>query len=215
MADRTRPDLSDDRDGPLASSLTALAKAEAACTRCPLYQHATQVVPGEGPRRALILFVGEQPDDREDQAGRPFVGPAGKLFDRALQDAGIERAETFVTNAVKHFKSQMRGKRRLHSKPNVYEIERCNWWLEQERGLVQPRLIVALGATAARALTGRTIKISSVRGQLQRLPDETALVITVHPSSLLRVADAQARASAYEAFVKDLAKAQRLCAETR
>ena len=100
MADRTRPDLSDDRDGPLASSLTALAKAEAACTRCPLYQHATQVVPGEGPRRALILFVGEQPGDREDQAGRPFVGPAGKLFDRALQDAGIERAETFVTNAV-------------------------------------------------------------------------------------------------------------------
>src|SRR5690625_1347747 len=188
--------------------LSALAEAEAACTRCPLYKHATQVVPGEGARAARIMFVGEQPGDREDQAGRPFVGPAGMLFDRALQDAGLERTDTFVTNAVKHFKFQLRGKRRLHSKPNGYEIERCSWWLELERKLVQPRLIVALGATAVRSLFGRTLTIKSLRGELQKLEDGTALLVTVHPSALLRMPDEAAREAAYEGFVGDLRKAK-------
>lgn len=192
---------------PLPEDLPALAQAEAACTRCPLYKNATQVVPGEGTQ-ARIMFVGEQPGDREDQAGRPFVGPAGKLFDRALHDAGLERAETFVTNAVKHFKFQLRGKRRLHSKPNAYEIERCSWWLELERQLVQPRLIVALGATAVRSLCGRTLTIKSLRGELRKLEDGTALVVTVHPSALLRMRDAAAREAAYTAFVEDLRRAK-------
>ena len=137
-----------------ASSITSLGKlaqAEADCRRCPLYRHATQAVPGEGPKHATLMLVGEQPGDKEDLAGKPFVGPAGRVLDQALADAGIDRKATFVTGAVKHFKHEMRGKRRLHKRPNNYEIERCKIWLDEERRLVKPKAIIALGVTAARA----------------------------------------------------------------
>src|SRR5579864_8547714 len=144
-------------------SLAKLAQAEADCRRCTLFRDATQVVPGEGPKHATFMLVGEQPGDKEDLAGKPFVGPAGRVLDRALRDAGIAREEVFVTNAVKHFKHEMRGKRRLHKRPNNYEIERCKIWLDHERELVGPSTIVALGVTAARSLTGKTLTISKAR----------------------------------------------------
>jgi DNA polymerase len=134
------------------AALAELRAAEAACTRCPLYKFATQVVPGEGRGRARMMLVGEQPGDKEDLAGQPFVGPAGRILDEALDAAGIVRNDTFVTNAVKHFKFEMRGKRRLHKRPNAYEIERCRWWLDHELAIVKPQVVVALGATAARGL---------------------------------------------------------------
>src|SRR6202161_1920447 len=145
------------------TSLGKLAQAEADCRRCPLYRDATQAVPGEGPKRATFMLVGEQPGDKEDLAGKPFVGPAGRVLDAALKDAGIDRAQTFVTNAVKHFKHEMRGKRRLHKRPNNYEIERCKIWLDRERALVQPRSVIALGVSAARSLTGKTATIAKMR----------------------------------------------------
>ena len=150
----------------MVRSLSALRAAEDECRRCPLYKNATQAVPGEGPSHAKVMLVGEQPGDKEDLAGKPFVGPAGRLLDQALADAGIPRNETFVTNAVKHFKFEPRGKRRLHKKPNAYEIERCKWWFEQERAIVEPQLIVALGATAARSLMGRQVAIGLTRRKL-------------------------------------------------
>src|ERR1700739_1904605 len=153
------------------SSLGKLAQAEADCRRCPLYRDATQAVPGEGPKRATLMLVGEQPGDKEDLAGKPFVGPAGRVLDQALADAGIDRKATFVTGAVKHFKHEMRGKRRLHKRPNNYEIDRCKWWLDQERAIVKPGAIVALGATAARSLFGRVATITRMRGQAHRLAD--------------------------------------------
>ena len=163
-----------DAESPIAiKTLRQLATAEENCRRCPLYRDATQAVPGEGPRRAAFMLVGEQPGDKEDLAGKPFVGPAGRLLDQALQDAGIAREETFVTNAVKHFKHEMRGKRRLHKRPNTYEIERCKIWLEVERSLVKPSTIVALGATAARSLTGRAVTIGKVRGKPLPMADGT------------------------------------------
>jgi len=185
-------------------SLRKLAEAEATCRRCPLYRDATQAVPGEGPSRASFMLVGEQPGDKEDLAGKPFVGPAGRILDQALGDAGIARRETYVTNAVKHFKHEMRGKRRLHKRPNNYEIERCKIWLDTERRLVDPSTVVALGVTAARSLTGRTLTISQVRGKSMDLTDGTRLVITVHPSALLRIEDDEARRAAYQNFVADL-----------
>src|SRR5436309_71156 len=154
---------------PAIKTLTQLRGAEAECTRCPLYRDATQVVPGEGPSHAKFMLVGEQPGDKEDLAGRPFVGPAGRILDTALADAGIPRNETFVTNAVKHFKFEMRGKRRLHKRPNAYEIERCKIWLETERAIVKPTAIVALGATAARSLFGRVVTITAMRGRASHL----------------------------------------------
>jgi DNA polymerase len=171
-------------------SLRALAKAEAECTRCPLYKFATQVVPGEGRVRAHLMLVGEQPGDQEDRAGKPFVGPAGRILDQALAEAGIARKDTFVTNAVKHFKFEQRGKRRLHKRPNAYEIERCRWWLEQERAIVKPLAIVALGATAARSLFGRVVTITSMRGKPHQLADGTMAFVTIHPSWLLRIEEA-------------------------
>ena len=190
-------------------SLKELAKAEAACTRCPLYKDATQVVPGEGPGRASFMLVGEQPGDKEDLAGKPFVGPAGRILDQALADAGIERTETYVTNAVKHFKHEMRGKRRLHKRPNNYEIERCKIWLDTERGLVKPATVIALGVTAARSLTGKTVTISKVRKTPLTLADGTKLVVTVHPSALLRIEDAADKHAAYRDFVADLKAARK------
>src|SRR5258705_7052567 len=150
------------RDRPMTEpmtyrSLAALAQAEARCTRCPLYKDATQVVPGEGSPRSRLMLVGEQPGDKEDLAGEPFVGPAGRVLDRAIAEAGLERRKVFVTNAVKHFKFEQRGKRRLHKKPNAHEIDRCRWWLEQELRLVKPELVVALGAPALRSLTGKPV----------------------------------------------------------
>jgi uracil-DNA glycosylase family protein len=188
-------------------SLRKLAEAESTCTRCPLYRDATQVVPGEGPSEATFMLVGEQPGDKEDLAGKPFVGPSGRILDQALRDAGIERKKTFVTGAVKHFKHEMRGKRRLHKRPNNYEIERCKIWLDNERRLVQPSTIVALGVTAARSLTGKTVTISKIRGQAMSLADGTTLFVTVHPSSLLRIADESDQQKAYRQFVADLKNA--------
>jgi len=190
-------------------SLTALAQAEAHCTRCPLYKDATQVVPGEGSPRARVMMVGEQPGDKEDLAGRPFVGPAGRMLDRAIAEAGLDRRKIFVTNAVKHFKFEQRGKRRLHKKPNAYEIDRCHWWQEQELRIIKPELVVALGATAVRSLTGKPLAIAKLRGRATPLADGTPLIATIHPSYLLRIQDDDDKAAEYGRFVQDL----RLCAE--
>ncbi len=186
------------------TSLRSLAEAEAACTRCPLYRDATQAVPGEGRLGASVMLVGEQPGDKEDIAGKPFLGPAGRILDQALQDAGVAREQTFVTNAVKHFKHEMRGKRRLHKRPNNYEIERCKIWLDHECDLVKPSTIIALGVTAARSLTGTTVTIGKIRGKPLDMADGTRLIITVHPSALLRIEDEAERHAAYRSFVADL-----------
>ena len=191
-------------------TLTQLRAAEAECTRCPLYKGATQVVPGEGPSHARFMLAGEQPGDKEDLAGHPFVGPAGRMLDQALKDAGIPRGETFVTNAVKHFKYEMRGKRRLHKKPNAYEIERCKPWLDFERQIVKPEVVVALGATAARSLLGRIVTITKVRGTPIDLHNGSRLVVTVHPSALLRTEDEADKRAKYSEFVRDLKVAARL-----
>jgi probable DNA metabolism protein len=189
--------------GDNAEKSWAAVRAEAmGCTRCELYKCGTQTVFGEGPLDARIVFVGEQPGDQEDLAGRPFVGPAGQLFDRALADAGIERERTYVTNAVKHFKFVRRGKRRIHDKPDGGEIAACRWWLQQELALIRPPLTVALGATAARSLFGKVVTISSLRGKAQILPEGGEAWVTVHPSFLLRVRDD--REAEYEKFVEDL-----------
>src|SRR5262249_49913746 len=148
--------------------------------------NATQVVSGEGPTSAPLMLVGEQPGNDEDLAGKPFVGPAGRVLDRALMDAGLDRSQVFVTNAVKHFKFEQRGKRRLHKRPNAYEIERCRWWNDLERTLVKPQLVVALGATAARSLLDRTVSIASVRGRILQ-EDGMRIAVTIHPSYLLRI----------------------------
>jgi uracil-DNA glycosylase family protein len=210
MQDKRQLDL---ELSPAINSLVELAKAENACTRCPLYKDATQAVPGEGRRSAHVMLVGEQPGDKEDLAGKPFVGPAGRVLDRALADAGIPRSEVFVTNAVKHFKHEMRGKRRLHKRPNAYEIERCKIWLDTERALVKPVAIVALGATAARSLLGRPVTIAKVRGQTLRLADGTAGFVTIHPSWLLRMEDEADKEREYENFVADLRPAAKVLAK--
>jgi DNA polymerase len=176
------------------------------CTRCHLYKPATQTVFGEGPLDAKIMFVGEQPGDQEDLAGRPFVGPAGQLFDRALAEAGVDRSQAYVTNAVKHFKFEARGKRRIHSKPEAGEIEACRWWIEQERVLIRPPVTVALGATAARSLFGRVMTISRVRGAPMELADGGEAWVTVHPSFLLRLPDPEKKREEYARFVEDLAR---------
>jgi uracil-DNA glycosylase len=204
-------ELHDEMQEPIGS-LDQLAQAEERCTRCPLYRDATQAVPGEGPRHAPFMLVGEQPGDKEDLAGKPFVGPAGRLLDQALADAGIERTDTFVTNAVKHFKHEMRGKRRLHKRPDNYEVERCKIWLDLERRLVKPDIIVALGVTAARSLTGRTLTIGKVRGAPIAMADGTRLIVTMHPSALLRIDNEAERHVAYQSFVADLKAAADLMA---
>jgi len=172
------------------------------CTRCPLYRCGTQTVFGEGPLDARILFVGEQPGDQEDLAGRPFVGPAGQLLDRALGEAGIDRSAAYVTNAVKHFKFERRGKRRIHSKPDSGEIDACRWWIDQERQLIRPPVTVALGATAARSIFGKAVTIGAMRGRAHALPEGGEAWVTVHPSFLLRVQDN--KDAEYAKFVHDL-----------
>lgn len=189
---------------PPITTLDALREAEASCTRCSLFENATQVVPGEGTAPARLMLVGEQPGNQEDLQGRPFVGPAGRVLDRAIAEAGIERREVFVTNAVKHFKWEPRGKRRLHKKPSAHEIDRCRWWNDIERAIVRPELTVALGATATASLLGRNVTISRVRGTLLAGRDGGRVVVTVHPSYLLRIEGEDDKARAYDRFVADL-----------
>ena len=192
------------------TSLEEVAAWAACCRRCELWKPATQVVPGEGPAHAAIMLVGEQPGDAEDLAGRPFVGPAGELLDRALAAAGLSRPELYVTNAVKHFKFELRGKRRLHKTPAPHEVGACRWWLDAERRLVKPRVIVALGATAAGSVFGRDTPIKANRGRAHMLSARTQGVVTYHPSFVLRVPDERAKHDAYAALVEDLRMAGRL-----
>jgi DNA polymerase len=186
-------------------TLKELAQAEAECRRCPLYKNATQAVPGEGLKRARLMLVGEQPGDQEDKQGHPFVGPAGRILDQALEDARIERGDVFVTNAVKHFKWEPRGKRRLHKRPNAYEIERCRWWLDIERMLIKPDVVVALGASALRSVSGKSTSIGKVRGRLMPIPDGGKMLATIHPSYILRIKDEDDKRAQYKQFVADLA----------
>ena len=182
----------------------AILKDARVCTRCDLYKCATQTVFGEGPLDASIVFVGEQPGDQEDIAGRPFVGPAGAVFDAALERAGIDRSTVYVTNAVKHFKFIQRGKRRIHNKPDAGAITAWRWWLAQERELIKPPITVALGATAARSLLGKTVTIGKIRGEPLALADGSECWVTVHPSSLLRIPEEDKRREARALFVRDL-----------
>jgi uracil-DNA glycosylase len=188
------------------TTIAALREEAAGCTRCHLYKYATQTVFGEGPEDARIVMVGEQPGDQEDLQGRPFVGPAGKLLDRALDEAGIDRSEVYVTNAVKHFKFEPRGKRRIHKKPDRPEIEACKWWLERELAVLKPELIVALGGTAGQALYGRFVKVLSERGIISDDPRGFRLLLTIHPSMILRMPE-EDKQKAFKDFVRDLRKA--------
>jgi DNA polymerase len=190
-------------------SLGAVRDAAEDCQACHLYKNATQTVFGEGPSRADVLLVGEQPGDAEDLAGHPFVGPAGKLLDRALGEAGLDRRRVYVTNVVKHFKWEPRGKRRIHAKPNSAEIAACRPWLETEIALVKPRVLVCLGATAAQALLGRGFKVSQQRGTFVASPLAPRVTATVHPSSILRAPDDESRQAEMRRFVADLARVAR------
>jgi DNA polymerase len=189
---------------PERPTLARLRAAAAGCTACDLYKTGTQTVFGEGERTARAVFLGEQPGDSEDKAGRPFVGPAGKLLDRALEEAGIDRKLVYVTNVVKHFKWTPRGKRRLHEKPNAREIAACRPWLEAELAVVKPRVLVCLGATAAQALLGKSFRVTQMRGQILRSELAEAIMATVHPSSILRAPDDESRHREMEMFVRDL-----------
>jgi uracil-DNA glycosylase family protein len=205
------------RDAPFDARNTLASLDEVAaginhCRRCPLWRDATQGVPGEGPKHARLMLVGEQPGDQEDLAGQPFVGPAGTLLNRALADAGAARGDFYVTNAVKHFKHELRGKRRIHKTPNAGEVQACRWWLDSERRLVRPRVIVALGSTAGRAVMGRAVSVLKERGEAGPLGDGAVGFLTVHPSYLLRIPDAEAKAAGYRDFVHDLRAAHALAA---
>jgi DNA polymerase len=207
----TPPNPAAGGDGPPVSDLIpekptidTLRSAARDCQACDLYRRGTQTVFGEGPRRAEVMMVGEQPGDAEDLAGHPFVGPAGKLLDRALEEAGIDRRLVYVTNVVKHFKWEPRGKRRIHAKPNGAEIAACRPWLETEILLVKPRVLVCLGATAAQALLGRTFKVSQQRGTFVASPLAPRVTATVHPSSILRAPDDDSRRVEMRRFVVDL-----------
>jgi DNA polymerase len=189
---------------PATTSLKQLSTAAEGCRGCDLYKTAMQVVFGEGPKKAAVMFVGEQPGDQEDRQGEPFVGPAGALLDKALADAGISRAEIYVTNAVKHFKWEPRGKRRIHKKPRASEIKACRPWLEAELRAVQPAVVVCLGATAAQSILGASFKLMRQRGQVVPSSIAARVVATVHPSSVLRAPDSDSRKLAYEALVADL-----------
>ena len=179
------------------------------CQACELWARGTQTVFGEGASRAQLMLVGEQPGNDEDLSGHPFVGPAGKLLDRALVEAGIDRSTVYVTNAVKHFKWEPRGKRRIHKKPNAHEIGACRPWLDAEIALVKPRAIVCLGATAAQALLGRQFRVTASRGEFVRSPLAPFVIATVHPSSILRAPDAEARHAEMTRFVEELRKVAR------
>src|SRR6204780_1260260 len=185
-------------------SLETLREQAADCRACPLWKDATQTVFGEGPQTAQAMLVGEQPGDKEDLAGKPFVGPAGQVFDRALAEAGIDRGKVYVTGAVKHFKFVLRGKFRLHQKPSTAEIRACRPWYERELASIKPALVVAMGATAAQCVFGKITPINKNRGRLIDLDDGVKALVTVHPSYLLRLPDEEAKAQEYERFVGDL-----------
>jgi uracil-DNA glycosylase family protein len=189
---------------PEQHTLEALREAASACRGCDLWENATQTVFGEGARQALVMLIGEQPGDREDIEGKPFVGPAGRILDEGLEAAGIARAQVYVTNAVKHFRWVRRGKRRLHEKPNARQVRACRPWLEAEIEAVRPRLLVLLGATAAQSLLGPTFRVTQHRGKVIPTPLGVPAVATVHPSSILRAPDDAAREAAMGAFVADL-----------
>ena len=198
---------------PDTSSLATMREAAAHCTACHLYKRATQTVFGEGPKRAAMMLIGEQPGDYEDVAGKPFVGPAGKIMDRALADAGIDRSQVYVSNAVKHFKWEPRGKRRIHQKPNSREIAACRPWLEAELRIVKPNLVVAMGATAAQAIFGPGFRVTRERGKVLSSKLAPRVLATVHPSSLLRQPDEKSREREYKHFVADLRAAVRAAGE--
>jgi uracil-DNA glycosylase len=191
---------------PVRPTLGSVREVAAGCKACDLYKRGTQTVFGEGRTRAEVMLIGEQPGDAEDVAGQPFVGPAGKLLDRALEAAGIERSLTYVTNVVKHFKWEPRGKRRIHAKPNAAEIQACRPWLETEIALVKPRVLVCLGATAAQTLLGKGFRVSTERGKFVESALAPLVAATVHPSSILRARDDQTRREEMARFVADLKK---------
>jgi DNA polymerase len=217
MAPSRSPTLFDDLDEisrgeeavPVPASLAEARRLAASCTRCPLYRNATQTVFGEGANPARLMLVGEQPGDKEDLAGKPFVGPAGAILDRALEEAGVERKEVFITNAVKHFKFQQRGKRRLHKRPDAGEIEVCRWWLRLEMRFVDPAVVVAMGATALRGVLGRPATVTRLRGRVTDLGNRGKLVATIHPSYLLRMPDREAAEEEFHRFVFDLKLAKK------
>ncbi|RWX64709.1 uracil-DNA glycosylase [Mesorhizobium sp. M4B.F.Ca.ET.089.01.1.1] len=194
------------------ASIGDLREAAKACRRCPLWRNATQIVFGEGPDSAEVVFVGEQPGDQEDVAGKPFVGPAGRIFDATLEDADIERQKVYVTNAVKHFKFEPRGKRRIHSKPNAGEVQACRWWLDSELDLVKPNLVVALGATAAQSLLGKAVPVTKMRGEVIEREDGLRIFITIHPSFILRIREQADKQAERERFLNDMRKVRRLMA---
>src|SRR5438477_5917977 len=189
---------------PDSSSLSTVREAARNCTACHLYKSATQTVFGEGPKKAPMMLVGEQPGDQEDVAGKPFVGPAGKIMDRALDEAGIDRKKVYVTNVVKHFKWEPRGKRRIHQKPNSREVAACRPWLEAELRIVKPKLLVVLGSTAGQAIFGPSFRVTPERGHVLSSKLATRVLATVHPSSLLRQPDEESRHSEYKNFISDL-----------
>jgi uracil-DNA glycosylase family protein len=199
---------------PDTSNLAKVGEAAQECTACHLYKRATQTVFGEGPKGAPMMLVGEQPGDYEDVAGKPFVGPAGKIMDEALEEAGIDRKKVYVTNAVKHFKWEPRGKRRIHQKPNSREIAACRPWLEAELRLVKPKLLVCLGATAAQAIFGPSFRVTRERGKVLSSKLAPRVLATVHPSSLLRQPDEESRQREYKRFVSDLRAALKAASDT-
>lgn len=195
-----------------ATSIGEAREAAKGCHRCPLWRNATQTVFGEGPENAAVIFVGEQPGDREDLAGKPFVGPAGRIFDSILDDAEIDRRKVYVTNAVKHFKFEPRGKRRIHSKPNAGEIQACRWWLDKELDFIEPNLVVALGATAAQSLLGKAVPVLKRRGDVIPREDGLRVFITIHPSLILRIREQEDKEAERERFLKDMRKVKQLMA---
>jgi DNA polymerase len=201
-----RPLTREKRDAllPDLDSISEERAAAAVCRACPLWRNATQTVFGEGRERAKVVIVGEQPGDKEDLAGKPFVGPAGGILRQAMEEAGLDIGAAYVTNAVKHFKFERRGKRRIHSKPNTAEVKACYPWLKRELELIQPKFVLVLGATALTAVLGRAGTITKLRGKPIPLYSGAQAIVTVHPSSLLRIPDKEAKAAAYKAFVKDL-----------
>ena len=203
---RARADSGESQEltGRTLTSIDELRAAVDSCRRCTLWKEATHAVPGEGPAPAEVMLVGEAPGDSEDLQGHPFVGPAGAVLRRALHDAGLERHTVYVSNSVKHFKFELRGKRRLHIKPSASEIEACHWWLDEELRLVAPKLVIALGGTAARALLGHAVTVSQVRAAPMRLNATSYIWVTVHPSFLLRIPDDAQRRNEYDRFVQEL-----------
>ncbi|RUU03200.1 uracil-DNA glycosylase [Mesorhizobium sp. USDA-HM6] len=195
-----------------AASIGEAREAAMGCRRCPLWRNATQTVFGEGPENAEVIFVGEQPGDREDLAGKPFVGPAGRMFDSILDDAEIDRRKVYVTNAVKHFKFEPRGKRRIHSKPNAGEVRACRWWMDKELDLIKPNLAVALGSTAAQSLLGTAVPVLKMRGEVTQREDGLRVFVTIHPSLILRIREPADKDAERARFLKDMLKVKKLMA---